>query len=70
MEFCTHAEKFGAAFTLVKADVGGNINRLKTAQARDLDQFVSLFPIILDEVTRKEQEGRSSDTNGLLWLKR
>lgn len=65
-----HAEKFGTAFALVKADIGGNIDRLQTAQQKDVSKFEHLFSAILEEVARGEQEGKYSDTNALLWLKR
>ncbi len=54
----------------MRGDIGGNIERLAAAQARDAARYGALFPIILDEVARGEQHGRQSDTNGLLWLKR
>ena len=64
------AEKFGTAFALVKVDVGGNIDRLGAAQHKDPAKYHRVFDIITDEVSRGEQEGKSSDTNGLLWLMR
>ena len=64
------AEKFGMSFAIVRSDIGGNIGRLAAAQAKDPARYSSVFPIITDEVQRGEQEGKQSDTNGLLWLKR
>ena len=64
------ADKFGMSFAIVRSDIGGNIGRLAAAQARDPARYSGIFPIITDEVQRREQEGRQSDTNGLLWLKR
>lgn len=66
----TRAEKFGTGFSIVRSDIGGNINRLAAAQAKDPVRYSVVFPIIADEVQRGEQEGRQSDTNALLWLKR
>ena len=51
-------------------DVGGNIDRLKAAQQKYPAKYRCVFDIILDEVSRGQQEGKSSDTNALLWLKR
>lgn len=64
------ADKFGTGFSLVRSDIGGNIDRLAAAQAKDPAKYTSLFEIVLDEVKRCEQEGKQSDTNALLWLKR
>jgi Ca2+:H+ antiporter len=65
-----HTDKFGTGFALVRSDIGGNIERLAAAQAKDPSRFQRLFAIILAEVERGEQEGKQSDTNGLLWLTR
>ncbi|BDA47632.1 probable pleckstrin homology domain-containing family A member 8 [Coccomyxa sp. Obi] len=63
-------DKFGSGFSLVRSDIGGNIDRLAAAQAKDPSRYTTLFTIVTDEVQRGEQEGKQSDTNGLLWLKR
>ncbi|EIE23822.1 hypothetical protein COCSUDRAFT_83697 [Coccomyxa subellipsoidea C-169] len=62
-------DKFGTGFSIVRGDIGGNIDRLAAAQTKDA-RYTTLFAIITDEVKRGEQEGGQSDTNALLWLKR
>lgn len=69
VEFYT-AEKFGASFALVRSDLGGNIDRLETARRKNISKYASLYPIILDEINRKEQGEKYSDSKALLWLKR
>ena len=64
------ADKFGTGFTIVRSDIGGNIDRLAAAHAKDPERYGAVFTIITDEVARGQQEGRQSVTNGLLWLKR
>ena len=66
----SYAEKFGASFTLVKSDLGGNIDRLETARQKDIQKYGSLYMIILDEIDRKEQGNKYSDSKALLWLNR
>lgn len=65
-----HADKLGTGMVIVRSDIGGNINRLDAAQARDPARFADLFQIPLDEVKRGQERGAQSDTNALLWLKR
>lgn len=65
-----YAEKFGTSFALIKADIGGNISRLETARRKDPAKYAELFTIVKDEIDRKEQSGKYSDTKALLWLKR
>jgi len=67
---CFSADKFGTGFTLIRSDIGGNIDRLAAAYAQNSAKYRELFPIVLDEVQRGEQEGKQSETNALLWLKR
>ena len=64
------ADKLGTGLALVKSDINGNITRLTAAQSRDPDRYQALYPIILDEVEHGQPTASSSDTNGLLWLKR
>lgn len=54
----------------MRSDVGGNIDRLKARQATDPDKFAMVFDIVLAEVAAGQQDGSSSATKGLLWLKR
>ncbi|KAK9839707.1 hypothetical protein WJX81_007247 [Elliptochloris bilobata] len=63
-------DKLGTGMMIVRSDIGGNINRLATAQARDPARYADLFRIPLDEVARGEECGTHSETNALLWLKR
>ncbi len=64
------ADKLGTGMVIVRSDIGGNINRLAAAQARNPARYADLFPIALDEVARGQERGTQSDTNALLWLKR
>ena len=64
------ADKFGTGFTLIRSDIGGNVDRLAAAYGHNSDRYREIFSIILDEVQRGEQEGKQSETNALLWLKR
>ncbi len=66
---CALTDKFGTGFSIVRGDIGGNIDRLAAARTKDA-RYTTLFAIITDEVKRGEQEGGQSDTNALLWLKR
>lgn len=69
-DLCLCADKFGTGFTLIRSDIGGNIDRLAAAYGHNSDRYRKIFSIILDEVQRGEQEGKQSETNALLWLKR
>ena len=64
------ADKFGTGFTLIRSDISGNIDRLAAAYGQNNAKYKELFAIISDEVQRGEQEGKHSETNALLWLKR
>ncbi|XP_061991555.1 glycolipid transfer protein 1 [Rosa rugosa] len=63
-------EKFGAAMTLVKSDVGGNITRLETKYSSNPSEFDLLYSLVRVEVEAKTAKASSSCTNGLLWLTR
>ena len=63
-------EKFGTSFTLIKADIGGNINRLEEARKKDVQKFEVLFEIALEEISRGRQGDKYSESRALLWLKR
>ncbi|KAL6194757.1 hypothetical protein ACLB2K_035833 [Fragaria x ananassa] len=63
-------EKFGAAMTLVKSDVGGNITRLETKYLSNPAEFNLLYSLVRVEVEAKTAKASSSCTNGLLWLTR
>ncbi|WZZ64339.1 hypothetical protein YC2023_075709 [Brassica napus] len=63
-------EKFGAAMTLVKADIGGNISRLEKNYLSDPDKYKYLYTIVHGEIESETSKGSASCTNGLLWLTR
>lgn len=63
-------EQFGGAFGLVKNDINQNIERLRARKAEDPEQFVLLFTIVDEEVSRNDHNHSKSCTKGLLWLKR
>lgn len=63
-------DKFGAAMTLVKSDIGGNISRLESKYNSDPSKFEYLYNMVKVEVESKTAKGSSSCTNGLLWLTR
>ncbi|XP_039146270.1 glycolipid transfer protein 1 [Dioscorea cayenensis subsp. rotundata] len=63
-------EKFGAAMTLVKSDIGGNISRLEAKYNSDPSKFELLYSMVHVEVESKTAKASSSCTNGLLWLTR
>ncbi|KAJ4917791.1 Glycolipid transfer protein 1 [Raphanus sativus] len=62
--------KFGAALTMVKADIAGNISRLEKNYLSDPDKYKCLYTIVQGEVESETAKGSSSCTNGLLWLTR
>ncbi|KAJ4722743.1 glycolipid transfer protein 1 [Melia azedarach] len=63
-------DKFGAAMTLVKSDIGGNISRLENKYLSNPTKFNNLYSMVQVEVEAKTAKGSSSCTNGLLWLTR
>lgn len=74
LQVCKHIlpviDKFGAAMTLVKSDIGGNITRLESKYLSSPEQFNLLYSMVQIEVEAKTAKGSSSCTNGLLWLTR
>ncbi|XP_021768955.1 LOW QUALITY PROTEIN: glycolipid transfer protein 1-like [Chenopodium quinoa] len=74
LDACKHIlpviDKFGAAMTLVKSDIGGNITRLENKYKSDPEKFKYLYSMVQVEVESKTAKGSSSCTNGLLWLTR
>jgi Glycolipid transfer protein (GLTP) len=61
----------GTSFTLVRSDVGGNIDRLaKRNSENPIAYSYNIFQIIEAEVREEAHTGSSSCTKGLLWLKR
>ncbi|XP_041002262.1 glycolipid transfer protein 1-like [Juglans microcarpa x Juglans regia] len=63
-------DKFGAAMTLVKTDIGGNISRLESKYSSKPSEFNRLNDMVRTEVAAKTAKASSSCTNGLLWLTR
>ncbi|KAG0491735.1 hypothetical protein HPP92_004778 [Vanilla planifolia] len=63
-------DKFGAAMTLVKSDIGGNITRLENKYNSDPSKFKYLYTFVQVEVETKTSKASSSCSNGLLWLTR
>ncbi|KAF5452661.1 hypothetical protein F2P56_027636 [Juglans regia] len=63
-------DKFGAAMTLVKTDIGGNISRLESKYSSKPSEFNRLYDMVRTEVAAKTAKASSSCTNGLLWLTR
>ncbi|KAJ7979834.1 glycolipid transfer protein 1 [Quillaja saponaria] len=63
-------DKFGAAMTLVKSDVGGNISRLEAKYSTNPTKFSYLYSLVQIEVETQTAKSSSSCTNGLLWLTR
>lgn len=63
-------EKFGAAMSLVKSDIGGNITRLESKYTSSPSEFNHLYSMVKVEVAAKTAKASSSCTNGLLWLTR
>lgn len=63
-------DKFGAAMSLVKSDIGGNITRLENKYLSNPEKYKNLYSMVGEEVEAKTAKGSSSCTNGLLWLTR
>ncbi|KMZ63230.1 putative Glycolipid transfer protein [Zostera marina] len=63
-------DKFGAAMTLVKTDIGGNITRLETKYCSNPSEYNLIYSMVQEEIQNKTAKGSSSCTNGLLWLTR
>ncbi|XP_071940152.1 glycolipid transfer protein 1-like [Coffea arabica] len=63
-------DKFGAAMTVVKSDVSGNISRLESKYSSNTSRYNYLYSIVQSEVETKSAKASSSCTNGLLWLTR
>lgn len=74
LDSCRHIlpviEKFGAAMSLVKSDIGGNITRLETLYSSNPSRFNILYSLVQVEIESKTAKSSSSCTNGLLWLTR
>ncbi|KAL0414291.1 UNVERIFIED_CONTAM: Glycolipid transfer protein 1 [Sesamum radiatum] len=63
-------DKFGAAMTVVKSDIGGNISRLEHKYNSNTSRFNYLYNMVQAEVETKTAKSSCSCTNGILWLTR
>ncbi|KAL7105534.1 hypothetical protein ACP275_07G050600 [Erythranthe tilingii] len=63
-------DKFGAAMTIVKSDISGNISRLESKFNSNPSRFNYLYNLVQAEVETKTAKSSCSCTNGLLWLTR
>ncbi|KAI8005204.1 Glycolipid transfer protein 1 [Camellia lanceoleosa] len=74
LDVCKHIlpilDKFGAAMTIVKSDIGGNISRLESRYSSNTTKFNYLFRFVQAEVETKTAKSSSSCSNALLWLTR
>ncbi|THG10240.1 hypothetical protein TEA_003642 [Camellia sinensis var. sinensis] len=74
LDVCKHIlpilDKFGAAMTVVKSDIGGNISRLESRYNSNTTKYNYLFNFVQAEVETKTTKSSSSCSNGLLWLTR
>lgn len=61
---------FGTAFSFVRADVAGNINRIAGALEKEPVKFRELYNIVRVEKEAGTAEGKYSDTQAVLWLTR
>lgn len=63
-------DRFGAALSIVKSDIGGNIQRLDTCYQSSPSSFVALYDIVRKDMANNVTRLASSNTNALLWLTR
>ncbi|KAL4433929.1 hypothetical protein ABPG75_000370 [Micractinium tetrahymenae] len=64
-------DKLGTGFSLVKYDVGGNIDRLAACAATKPEAYqADALAMVQDDVAAGTHTDNSSVTKGLLWLKR
>ncbi|CAF1093742.1 unnamed protein product [Adineta ricciae] len=70
-EYFSLVDKFNSPiFTPVKADVNGNIAKLRRKLNQNPSKFQTLFAIVNDEIESQTTQARNSATDALLWLKR
>ncbi|VFQ76845.1 unnamed protein product [Cuscuta campestris] len=62
--------KLGAAMSVVKSDISGNISRLESKYETNPSRFNYLYSFVQAEVETKTAKSSSSCTNALLWLTR
>lgn len=63
-------ESFGPAFNMVRNDISNNIERVRKRKRTDPARFSLLFPLVEDEVARRDDGHSKSCTKAVLWLKR
>ncbi|RAL38356.1 unnamed protein product [Cuscuta campestris] len=63
-------DKLGAAMSVVKSDISGNISRLESKYETNPSRFNYLYSFVQAEVETKTAKSSSSCTNALLWLTR
>ncbi|CAF1331734.1 unnamed protein product, partial [Didymodactylos carnosus] len=69
--YFTLIDKFNSpTFIPLKADVNGNISKLRRKMSTDSAKFQTLKSIIDDEIQAQTTKERNSATDALLWLKR
>ncbi|UJR07714.1 hypothetical protein I4U23_011999 [Adineta vaga] len=70
-EYFSLVDKFNSPiFTPVKADVNGNITKLRRKRNQNVSKFQTLFAIVNDEIESQTTRIRNSATDALLWLER
>jgi len=57
-------------FAPIKADVNGNINKLRQKINENVMKFQTLYAIVNDEIESGTTNAKNSATDALLWLKR
>ncbi|CAF4719304.1 unnamed protein product [Rotaria sp. Silwood2] len=70
-EYFSIVGKFNSPiFAPLKADVNGNINKLRRKMNENMIKFQTLYSILNDEIEARTTNARNSATDALLWLKR
>eukprot|EP00892_Ulva_mutabilis_P005166 jgi/Ulvmu1/3020/UM015_0060.1 len=71
---CDHVlpfiDQLGTGLIIVRADVSGNIERLRTRWKSNSEAYAAVTDIALLEKSKGEHEGSRSCAKGLLWLTR
>lgn len=63
---CVHLDTMGTAFSMVKSDLAGNINKIRTRH----DAAPAVSGTLQELVNAERADKQSTATDGLLWLKR
>ncbi|CAF1415381.1 unnamed protein product [Rotaria sp. Silwood1] len=70
-EYFSLVDKFNTPiFAPLKADVNGNINKLRQKMNENVIKFQTLHSILNDEIEAQTTNAKNSATDALLWLKR